>query len=1176
MSQFLSSNELFINIKDAPKWNPKKNYFDQSIDVLDFYLEERRKLTEGVTIGGYFIHPWLYWHINFFKTPIPTKDKQEKIMNPPLDDNILYMIENYQEAEQTNKGLCMFGTRGFSKALRDDEKLLYEDNSWRNIGDAKTGDKIFGADGKLTNILGVYPQGEVDLYKVTLLDGREVVCCDEHLWQVYDFQARRVRTLPLKELLNSYKYIRNYTGNKYKNGIPRKAEVYNYYIPQSECMEFSEKHLDLEPYYLGLWIGDGTSASTAITTVDEEIHSYIKKIADTHNLTITTQQEITHHISSGEGVGLPRGRNPILNKLKEYNLINNKHIPKVYLESSKEQRFELLRGLLDSDGTISKAGQISFTQSNENLILQVRELVLSLGLSCKLDKIVTNYVLKNGELAESWVLIIYTGEDIFKLTRKRDRIVGDRKNNKFNRTHTSIVNIEKVKSGKATCIRVDNEDKLFVTTNYVVTHNSTMISSLTTWLNTSKPNGTTSIIGGDKGDLAAISKLLGVGFNNVNPALFIPQLITDWEKEVEFGLREKDGFRLPHSHVSITNAEKGTGKSSEKGAGLSPVGFIMDEALHEDSLIPTPNGLVAMKYLNVGDFVLNEDGEPTEIESKINPGVVDTYEFIFSDGSKVVSSENHRWKVRVNGEGWDVWTTAELIGKWMCNTPPHFPKLNSEDVFLESFIGVGKSQVYCIGVKDRRHTFLTEHGIVTHNCGKYDFKAILTGALPSFTTQYGAKLVHILSGTSGNTELTKDAKEVLSDPAAFNLIMMNWDRLDKSVPEEAITWGRSKKEKFSVFVPAQMSYRLEVPKIKTNLADHLKINNESLKLVDINVTNWVEASKHIQDKNASFKKEADREKNRMYYPLEIADVFITSASNPFPTAVIDKHIRELEDAGTIGKDVNLYKSGSETKSEFSNKKRAAVSHGGGEADAPVILFGELPSTPPPKYTFVSGLDDYKLDLSDTDSVGAFFVLKRRNLSPDTPCETIAASYSGRPFRHAEFHNTCETMLDAWSAVCCMEAVDVSFKQHLDAKRKSEQCLAPGISFSQTSQNNGGYSGNTKFGIYPTGGNKTYMFNLLVDAMKEEYVIGIDDLGNEIVKYGVEYIDDIDLLKEMLSYKKGGNYDRITAFMHALTYARELDKNSVRPKEEKKQNFSAQQSSVKTKISIYGNKRPNAF
>ena len=110
MSQFLSSNELFINVKNPPKWNPKKHYFDQSIDVLDFYAEEKRKITEGVTIGGYFIHPWLYWHINFFKSPIPQKDGTEPIINPPLDDNFLYLIENYIEAEQTNKGLVLFGT----------------------------------------------------------------------------------------------------------------------------------------------------------------------------------------------------------------------------------------------------------------------------------------------------------------------------------------------------------------------------------------------------------------------------------------------------------------------------------------------------------------------------------------------------------------------------------------------------------------------------------------------------------------------------------------------------------------------------------------------------------------------------------------------------------------------------------------------------------------------------------------------------------------------------------------------------------------------------------------------------------------------------------------------------------------------------------------------------------
>lgn len=676
MSQFLTSKEMFINMKDVPRWDPKKNYFDQEVHVLDFYEEERRKITEGVMINGYYIHPWLYWHINYFKTPIPTKNAQgrdvERIMNPPLDDNFLYVMESYQQAEKESKGLCLFGTRGFAK--------------------------------------------------------------------------------------------------------------------------------------------------------------------------------------------------------------------------------------------------------------------------------------------------------------------------------------------------------------------STAIASLTTFINSTRVNGTTSIIGGSDPDLKAISKLIQTGFNKINPAFFIPQLIAEWDSLVELGLKEKDGFRLPYSHISITNANKGTSKSSEKGAGLSPVGFVMDEI------------------------------------------------------------------------------------------------------------------------------------------GKFAFKDILLSALPSFMTPTGAKLVHFLSGTSGNEELSKDAKEVLSNPEDYKLITMDWDRLERNVDPDYVTWERSKKQKFSIFVPAQMSYRLEVPKIETTFSNFYGIKNEALDKVKLNATDWKNGKEILTQKLNALKKEESKEKQRMYYPMEIDDVFLTSSSNPFPTALIDKRIRFLEDEGLIGKSVEVYRHNGKVVQEFSPKKRAEVSHSGGEADSPAILFGEVPDVTPPKFTYVSGLDDYKLDQSETSSLGAFCILKRRNLEPNSPCEKIVLSQAARPFRHSDFHKDCEKHVDIWNAICNMEAVDVSFKQHLDTKNKSEQCLAPSISFSNSVQT-GNYKLTTKFGVYPTAGNKSYMFNLVVDFTKEEHVIGIDEDGNEIVKYGVDFIDDVDLLKEMLSYKKGGNFDRITAFMHALAYARELDKNNVRPdqKEKEKRPISFQGSDERKKL-----------
>jgi ribonuclease HIII len=157
----------------------------------------------------------------------------------------------------------------------------------------------------------------------------------------------------------------------------------------------------------------------------------------------------------------------------------------------------------------------------------------------------------------------------------------------------------------------------------------------------------------------------------------------------------------------------------------------------------------------------------------------------------------------------------------------------------------------------------------------------------------------------------------------------------------------------------------------------------------------------------------------------------------------------------------------------------------------------------------------------------------------------------------------------------MEAVDTMFLQHLNFKHKAEQSLCSALSFSN-SINNGNHKAATKFGTYPTGGNKAYMFNLVVDYTKEEHVMGIDEDGNQIIKYGVDFIEDIDLLKEMLNWRKGGNFDRITAFMHALAYARELDKKDIRPKDSLKDKFQHQINRVKPRLAVFGNRRPSAF
>jgi hypothetical protein len=680
---------------------------------------------------------------------------------------------------------------------------------------------------------------------------------------------------------------------------------------------------------------------------------------------------------------------------------------------------------------------------------------------------------------------------------------------------------------------------------------TTFLSSLMHWLTLTNEDSTCSVVGGSSDDLETLATTIQTSLDAIHPAFHIPRITTDWSSEVVFGIKEKSQKPLVHSRIAITNADPDKKSKSESGAGRNPSGFIIDEALCENSDIETPNGLVKMKDLQVGDFVIGEDGKNTEIYSKINPGVVDTYEFVFDNGVRVISSKNHRWKASTtpDRETFDT-VTSRIISIYEKDIDLYFPTLNGKPTRLIDIMYAGKRQVYCIGVKNESETFVVGGGVVTKNCGKFDFQKVWESALPSFETPHGYRLVPLLSGTGGNASLSKYAKKVLHSPESYGLIPVNWELLERGVPKEAITWERSKKGKFGTFVPGQMSYRLEGDKLDSNLSDYLGIKDSTLKGIPLKVTDWMKKKELIEGRiNDKKRDEDERNKTRMYYPLETADCFLTQSINPFPTKIIDRHIRYLEDMGKLGKNVEIIMDGSTPTISFSEKHRAEIHHKGGNVDAPLILHGDLPLTPPSKYLNVAGFDGYKLEDSDTDSLGSLYVLRRRHMEANSPCETILCSYTSRPNRMKDFHKECERIIEVFNSQCCMESVDMGLMQYLDQKGKADDLLAPAFTFSNSAGANTNLR--SRFGLYPTKANNEFRFNLLVEFTKEEHTVGIDDQGNEIIKYGVEFIDDIDLLKEMLNYYKGGNFDRITAFSHALVYARELDKASMQPVQKKK-------------------------
>jgi len=567
-------NEMFINMKDGdiPKWDANKHFYDQEKSTIEFWEEELRKCKDGVNVGGYHISGWLYWHLNHFKLAFGS-GYNKKVSNPHFRDNEYYFDQMIRRAkEHGRKGVFQYGTRRFAKALRNSEKLYRSNGEIFNIGDVKVGDSIIGGDGKPTKVLGVYPQGKIKLYRVTLGDGRQIDCCDDHLWTVFDSQSRREKVLPLKEIRKHYKYTRHYTDR-------RNNEVYNYYIPLNKEICYDD-HLEpfIDPYFLGTWLGDGNSRSVSLTSVDDYIIDYWKSFAEKNNLSFKHAGKYHYRISTKKG-----SNNSILNLLSGKNLIQNKHIPEECFRWSPEDKMSLLQGLMDTDGCAQKTGQIDFVSASRVLFDGVVRLCRELGIGCypRYDK-TGGYVKKSGEFNNYHKVSLFTDREVFRLERKLERIDKNaRRNNKSRFYQTPIVNIEECGEDYATCIRVDNEDKLFVTTNCIVTHNSVNNASYVNHALYTIPNCKGSILGfSDKPDLEAMVDYTNEFITNVEPAFKLPMNSIDFTNGIQIGLKGKKAqLRYDHAKLLMLNLDGGTNKlGTQKGAGSTPDVFVIVEA----------------------------------------------------------------------------------------------------------------------------------------------------------------------------------------------------------------------------------------------------------------------------------------------------------------------------------------------------------------------------------------------------------------------------------------------------------------------------------------------------------------------------------------------------------------------------------------------------------------------
>lgn len=456
------SKELYINMgNDIPLWNDLYSYEEQDDDVKQFWENEAMKLLNGVTINGVFIHPWLYWHINFWKMMIDVGD--DRIPgNSQLRDNEWMFAEFLKQAEEENKGIFMFGCRRFGKALLNSEILYLEDRE-KMIGNIVVGDKIYDDKGNLVEVVGVYPQGKVTTYRVVFEDGRNVICCGNHQWRVNHGGKWHVRSL------------RAIAGLDYKSMSIPVGEALNY--PTAKLPVPPSAYASMLAAYLGGYGGD---------------------------------------------------------------MFFDKYICKKFLRSSIDQKKDFIE---------------NFIRSFRNVVTGEEELMLS-----HIDMDVINFV-QRMFWASGWYAKLEGNKLILSRNRKELKI---RSISIYGKEH-------------ATCITVDNDSHLFLTTNYIVTHNTAIMSSLLARNATMTYNLTHNVIGASKEDLANMGEYLEFGLDNLPPYLTINRTGNDWTKEVVLGTRNINNQRDVHARIRITNVDDGKTRGSLKTAGGTPYTSIYDE-----------------------------------------------------------------------------------------------------------------------------------------------------------------------------------------------------------------------------------------------------------------------------------------------------------------------------------------------------------------------------------------------------------------------------------------------------------------------------------------------------------------------------------------------------------------------------------------------------------------------
>jgi hypothetical protein len=373
---------------------------------------------------------------------------------------------------------CLWADTGMGKALRNGTKVLTE-SGWANIESLMIGDMVANDDGTFYPVKGVFPQGERAIYRITFSDRTSIDCDIDHIWSIKNRNQKRFNlkwnTLTTREIIQ----------NGLRSGGGRK-----FFIPITKPIVYPHRdNLPIDPYTMGVLIGDGCFRNSSIgLTTDSEIMGRMIlprdisiKIVKILDCGYVASGYLTH-----SGQSKKYGRNTLLNSIREIGmggyLSKQKFIPNEYMYASVPQRWALIQGLMDTDGSFSSgrssdSGVLTYSTTSNQLADNFRQLIQSMGGTCCITEEVSPTYYYKGEKkfgSTAYRMVIKLHPDLgnpFRLTRKAEKY---NPGNHVKTPYRGISSIKYVGMDDATCISVDSPNKLFVAENHIVTHNTSM------------------------------------------------------------------------------------------------------------------------------------------------------------------------------------------------------------------------------------------------------------------------------------------------------------------------------------------------------------------------------------------------------------------------------------------------------------------------------------------------------------------------------------------------------------------------------------------------------------------------------------------------------------------------------------------------------------------------------